>query len=232
MASAGFIGRIETTTCRGTGPPGSSRSRCDSRVAFKVMWRSWMTAVDQRFLEGVRAAQHEGDEVVAPYAPDVGGLVHHLAAAEDAVARQIGADVEVLAERRQLDIAGAEDASNGQGFGLSGQKTQKICGQRRRQDDEVALHIAGRDAGVWPASGARAAGERRRARSAGPAEGSRDIAATTVIGILQYVRAGASLANEDARDAAQSGARGAILIIMPAWENRSSMDAGSRLLRD
>ena len=56
---------------------------------------------------------------------DVVGLVDQFALPEHPVARHVGADVEVVAERRQPASPGAEVASSGQGFGLSWQKRRK-----------------------------------------------------------------------------------------------------------
>src|SRR5205085_5951185 len=51
--------------------------------------------LQDRQLEGERAAQHEGDEIVGPVFADVGGLIDELAVLENAIARHVGADVDV-----------------------------------------------------------------------------------------------------------------------------------------
>jgi hypothetical protein len=52
---------------------------------------------------------------------DVGRLLHHLAVAPDAIARQVGADVEVDAERGMRGSPTSDMPMIGHGFGLSWQ---------------------------------------------------------------------------------------------------------------
>ncbi len=112
MASAGFIGRIETTSGPWNGPAGtvSTAVRYIGTVQSQVMWRSSMPPSTQRLFERKRAADGEGDEIVAPVFDDVGRLVDQRAVAPDAVARQVGADVEILGQVRDARIAGRADA--------------------------------------------------------------------------------------------------------------------------
>ena len=54
--------------------------------------------LDQRLLERVRASDYESNEIVAPVHADVEDLLDELTVAPNAIARQVGADVEVEAE--------------------------------------------------------------------------------------------------------------------------------------
>ena len=103
IASAGFSGRIETTSGPLNTPAGTLwmlvRYIGTLRAAGDVADRD--AVLDQRLLEGERAADGEAHEVVAPEIADVGGFVDQFAVAPDAVAGQVGADVEVGAEGRE-----------------------------------------------------------------------------------------------------------------------------------
>ena len=138
-------------------------------------------ALDQRLLEGERAAQHEGDEIVAPMGAHVGRLVDQLAAPEHAVARQIGADVEIVGERRQPEIAGRRGRQQRAGLGVELAEAQEIAGKVARENGEVALHEARRQAGglslQHAACGSRAA---PRGRSAERPQSARDIVASVM----------------------------------------------------
>ncbi len=54
-----------------------------------------------RQLEGERAAEHEGDEIVRPVFADVGGLVDQFAVLEHAIARHVGSNVDVAEIRKR-----------------------------------------------------------------------------------------------------------------------------------
>ncbi len=88
MASAGFIGRMDTTMGPWNGPAGvvAIEVRYIGTVRPQADVAQLDAVLDQRLLEGERAAQHEGDEIVAPMGADVGRLVDDLAAAEYPVA--------------------------------------------------------------------------------------------------------------------------------------------------
>jgi hypothetical protein len=105
--------------------------------------------VEQRLLETERAADDEGDQVVAPQWRDVGGLVDQLTVAPDAVARQVAADVDVLAERGQRRLAGVAHGQQRAGLGVALAVAQEIVRPVTRQDHDVALDVAiGQAAGV------------------------------------------------------------------------------------
>ena len=63
------------------------------------------SVLEQRLLERERASQHERDQIVAPMPANIGRLVDQLALPEHAVTRQVGADVEVVGEARQPEVA-------------------------------------------------------------------------------------------------------------------------------
>src|SRR5262249_59426719 len=73
--------------------------------------------VDQRQLEGKRAAQYEGHEVVGPIGADVGRLGDELAIFEQAITRHIRADVDV-AEVGEARIAWRAHADEGAWLGV------------------------------------------------------------------------------------------------------------------
>ena len=69
-----------------------------------------------------------------------------LAVAPHAIAGNIGANVEIGAERRQMRIADFADADQRTGFRIGLAEAQEIVGVGGRQDDEIALHETRRDA--------------------------------------------------------------------------------------
>ena len=70
---------------------------------------------------------------------DVSGLLHHLAIAPDAVARDVGADVEVDPERGNTGIADIGHADNGAWFRIELAEPVKRGRELLRQDREIAL---------------------------------------------------------------------------------------------
>src|SRR5262249_2885916 len=118
IASAGFIGRIETTMGPWNRPAGPGRNHGAKTTTAPSPEQSASAAADARLLEGGRAAQHEGDVIAAPMGADIGRLVDELAVPERPVARQVGADVEVVGERRQPKVAGRRGRQQRAGFGV------------------------------------------------------------------------------------------------------------------
>ena len=86
--------------------------------------------LDQRLLERKRAAERKADQIVAPDMRDLGRLFDQFAAAPDAVARQIGADVEILAQARQARVAGLGNREHRTGFRVRLGKAQEVVSQR------------------------------------------------------------------------------------------------------
>ena len=174
--------------------------------------------LDQRLLEGERAAQHEGDQIVAPVAADIGRLVDQLAAAKHAVARHVGADVEVLAERGKPEVAGRGGRQQRARLGIELAEAQEIARQAHRQDGEVALHVARRNARGLPAERTRADRQPRLPTGARKIDRGAE-AARKRHGVLR------SCAGP------RAPARLFVHLIIPRGrENRLNMAAGSRLL--
>src|ERR1700741_511787 len=89
---------------------------------------------------------------------DVGGLLDHLAIAPDAVARNVGADVEVDPERGNPGIADIGHAYNGTWFRIELAEPVKRGRELFRQNREIALNETVGDPGR----------ARNRASSVGP----------------------------------------------------------------
>jgi hypothetical protein len=78
---------------------------------------------------------------------DVGRLLHHFAVAPDPIARQVGADVEVEAERGNAGIADIGHADDRARLGIELAEPVKRRGELLRQDGEIALDVSIGDAG-------------------------------------------------------------------------------------
>src|ERR1700759_2822452 len=78
---------------------------------------------------------------------DVGGLLDHLAIAPDAVARNVGADVEVDPEGGNPGIADIGHADNGTWFRIELAESMKRGRELLRQDRKIALDKTVGDAG-------------------------------------------------------------------------------------
>jgi hypothetical protein len=96
----------------------------------------------QRLFKGEGATEHEGDEIVAPVRHDIGRLVHDLAVAPDAIARHVGADVEVEPERGNAGVADFGHADDRARFGIELAEAMEGAGEFLRQDGEIALNEA------------------------------------------------------------------------------------------
>src|SRR5215467_4943691 len=101
----------------------------------------------QGLLERKRAAEGEGHEVVAPVRADVGHFLDECAVAEDVIARNIGADIEVVGKRRQAWVAdiGAGDQRAWLGIALT--IKEKVLGPFGRKNADIGLYETRRDAG-------------------------------------------------------------------------------------
>ena len=106
---------------------------------------------------------HEGDEIVAPVRHDVGRLLHHFAVAPDAIARQVGADVEIDAERGNAGIADIGHADDRARLWIELAEPVKRGRELLGQDREIALDETVGDAGRGgrPCRSGRHAGLRR-----------------------------------------------------------------------
>jgi hypothetical protein len=148
MASAGLNGahRHDERAVEAARPPGRHVGLVHGHggAAFDVLQAQ--AGLEQRLLEGERAAEYEGHEVFAPPAHHILRLVHAAAVLEHAVARHIGAYVEALGEHRQRGVARLRDAEQRAGLGIELAEAQEVAGELARQDGDVALHMRGRHA--------------------------------------------------------------------------------------
>ena len=145
IASAGVNGRIDTTS----GPAKrAGRHAADIGAVHRDVRAAGHMAqldplLDQRLLERKRAAEREADEIVAPDMANIGRFLDQLAVAPHPVFRQIGADVEILAQSREARVARLGHRQHRAGLWVGLCKPQKIMRQRLWQDDQVRLDIAG-----------------------------------------------------------------------------------------
>src|SRR5690606_38238799 len=72
--------------------------------------------------------------------------------------RHVAADVDVGAEAGKRRVARLRHAEDRGGLGVADAKAQEVVGERRRQDDDVALLEAGGEAGGRPGERAAARG--------------------------------------------------------------------------
>jgi len=100
--------------------------------------------LDERLLERERAAEGKAHEIVAPDMKEVERLLDQLAPAPHAITRQIGADVEIFTQTGQVRVAGPGNREHRTGLRVGLGEAQKVVGQRLRQNDQIGLHVAGR----------------------------------------------------------------------------------------
>ncbi|MNL35231.1 hypothetical protein D3C87_1572470 [compost metagenome] len=98
--------------------------------------------IQHGFLEGERASDQERHQIVAPDVADIGGLGHQFAILPYAVARDIAADIDVLAQFGQRGIARLGHGQQGTRFWVALAEMQEIRRQRTRQDGQIGLHMA------------------------------------------------------------------------------------------
>jgi hypothetical protein len=97
-------------------------------------------ALDERLLEGKRAAEHEADEIVAPEGRDVVHFFLNHTVAPDAVPGQIGPEVDVGTERRQQRTAARRHPDQWTRLGIALAEEPEVVSIGRRQHDEIPLH--------------------------------------------------------------------------------------------
>ena len=137
----GLNGRIDTTSLPRKRRPAPSPRWCGTSARCAPARRSAAAIRLPAALPRTRtSSRDEGHQVVAPVALQVLDLLGERAIDEHPVARHVGADVEVLAQRGQARVPGRDMASSGQGLGLRSQK-HGIVGVLARQDADVALHV-------------------------------------------------------------------------------------------
>ncbi len=101
----------------------------------------------ERLLERERAADDEAHEIIAPDGFQVARLVNQHAVAPDAIARNVGADVEIRAEQRDRGASRLRDAEQRTRLRIGLAETQEVLRVVARQDGEIALHVAGGETG-------------------------------------------------------------------------------------
>jgi hypothetical protein len=98
------------------------------------------TGVDQRLLERKGTTDDESHQIVTPQGTDVSDLLDQFALAPDPVARDIGADVEIVAQAGQPGIARLGNGEQRAGLGIALAKAQEVVRQARRQNHNIALN--------------------------------------------------------------------------------------------
>jgi hypothetical protein len=126
----------------------------------------------QRLLETERATEQKRDEIIAPPAEDVGGLVDQLAVFEDSVPRQIGTEVGAGRGLARFPGAAVKHFDDRAGTGIPLAEQQKVPGERLRNDDQVGLHEPHRETASGPIE---LAGSRAQASLTGSERGRRDL---------------------------------------------------------
>ena len=92
------------------------------------------SVLDQRLLKRKGAAQSKANQVVTPDVKEIEGFLDQFAAAPNAIARQVAADVEILTQTRQRRVAGLRNRQDWARLGVSLGEAQEIVGQHPRQD--------------------------------------------------------------------------------------------------
>ncbi|MNR16008.1 hypothetical protein D3C85_1325740 [compost metagenome] len=100
----------------------------------------------QRMLERERATDGEGHEVVTPQLGDAGGLVVLGAVAIDAVHRHIGADIDIHAQVPEDRVARIGHVDHRAGLAVQRAELEEVIGPVARQDHDIGLHVAPRQA--------------------------------------------------------------------------------------
>ena len=121
--------------CRLIGNAGPVHRHVDAFV--HVTQRNALTR--EHLLERERAADREYDQIVAPYFADVGGLLTENAVAIDVVARNVRADVEIAAQRRQIELPGFTDPEQRAGFRIAQAEAHEVLCVGARENGEVGL---------------------------------------------------------------------------------------------
>jgi hypothetical protein len=132
IASFGFSGRIDTTSGPWKGPAAAVGTlvRYIGTAVPQVMWRSSMPS-------WISASSNENEQPSAKMTRSSrqwlrmsAGSSISLAVLEHAVARHVGADVEVLAQRRQVRIARRADREQRAGLGIELAEAHEVGSER------------------------------------------------------------------------------------------------------
>ena len=97
----------------------------------RSMCRTGTPFCNKRFLERKRAADHETHKVVPPNGIEIGRLAFNFAVFPYAIARNIRANVEIVAERRNFRDSRFGHAEHGHGFGFAWQNRRNSSAQSR-----------------------------------------------------------------------------------------------------
>lgn len=116
------------------GPSGFYRRPIHRHIPAVLNMPNRRIGREKRFLERKRAAGRECHEIVEPDIVDVLQSGDKVAVLPDAVAWQVGADVEVVAERRNHRRTGIRHADQRAGFWISLAEQQEITSEIARQN--------------------------------------------------------------------------------------------------
>ena len=134
--------RDDQRAVEAAGPRGLHSRAVHRHVARKRDVAHRHVGGEQRLFERERTAEHEADQIVAPDALDVARLVDQRAVAPHAIARDVGADIEVGGERRNRGIARLRYAEQRARLRIGLAEAQEILRVIMRQDRQIALHVA------------------------------------------------------------------------------------------
>src|SRR3989442_1560929 len=165
-SSAAGIGRMETTSGPWKAPAGRKGAEGHHRGPVegaggragdrRPPHRDVLAVLDvpepdprlqQRPLERERAAQEEGDEVIAPVRRGVGDLVGEHAVLVDPVARQVGAEVRARRHAHRLRRADVGDFQQRARSWITLAEEQEVVGSVPGEHREVRLDVTLAEAG-------------------------------------------------------------------------------------
>ena len=99
---------------------------------------------DEHRLEREGAAEHEGDQIVAPQIGDIAGRRDRLAIAKHHIFADIGPQIQILGQLGQERRSRPRTSQDRQRLRIGAAIGPEIPGMRRRHDHQIALHKARR----------------------------------------------------------------------------------------
>ena len=105
---------------------------------------------DQRLLEGERTTNRKAHKVVAPDVANIGGFRHQLAIAPYAVSRQIRAYIQIGSQCGKAWVARFRYSQHRAWLRIGLRKPQEVVRQGTRKNNQVGLHVSGRQARRLP----------------------------------------------------------------------------------
>ena len=99
---------------------------------------------DEHRLEREGAAEHEGDQIVAPQIGDIAGRRDRLAIAKHHIFADIGPQIQILGQLGNVWRSRPRTPEDRQRLGIGAAIGLEILGMRRRHDHQIALHKARR----------------------------------------------------------------------------------------